>query len=80
MKDMRDNNDGGTVYGFITMGDDWRMATCDGSFQISGRMGLIFDTMHNDKEKWLKNNYILVDCLNVALNYGQHGLKVNTDP
>lgn len=64
MKDMRDNNGGGIVYGFLTM------VTYDGSFQISERMVLIFDTMHKDKEKWLKDNPILVDCLNCALNYG----------
>ena len=50
MKDMRDNNGGGIVYGFLTM------VTYDGSLQISERMVLIFDTMHKDKEEWLKDN------------------------
>ena len=64
MKDMRDNNGGGVVCGFLAV------VTCDGSFRIGEGMVLIFDAVHGDKEKWLKDNPILVDSLNGALNYG----------
>jgi hypothetical protein len=30
MKDMRDVNDGGEVYGFVTTGETWRMLKYDG--------------------------------------------------
>jgi hypothetical protein len=51
MKDMRDNNGEGTVYGFITTGDSWRMASYDGTFQMSEKMEILFDTMDDDKER-----------------------------
>ncbi|KAF8538493.1 hypothetical protein BDD12DRAFT_152826 [Trichophaea hybrida] len=31
MKDMRDNNGGGRVYGFVTTGESWRMLRYDGT-------------------------------------------------
>ncbi|KAF8471319.1 hypothetical protein BDZ91DRAFT_846885 [Kalaharituber pfeilii] len=31
MKDSRDANGEGSIYGFMTMGDDWQMAIHDGS-------------------------------------------------
>lgn len=40
------------------------MASYDGTFQMSEKMEILFDTMDDDKER-----YILVDCLNVALNH-----------
>ena len=49
MKDTREKNGGGTVYGFLTTGVDWRIPTYDGSFQISERIVLIFDTIRKDK-------------------------------
>ncbi|KAL7271813.1 hypothetical protein RUND412_005401 [Rhizina undulata] len=70
MKDMRDNNGGSTVYGFITTGDSWRMASYDGTFQMSEKMEILLDTIDDDKERWIKDYSILVDCFNVALNYG----------
>jgi len=70
MKDMRDCNGGGIVYGFITMGDSWRMISFDGDFKISEKIELLFDTMDECKERWMKNYSILVDCFNVALSNG----------
>ncbi|KAI5839545.1 hypothetical protein DFP73DRAFT_561270 [Morchella snyderi] len=49
LKDMRDNNGGGSVYGFITTGDSWRMVSYDGTFQMSEKMEVLFDTMDDDK-------------------------------
>ncbi|KAG0637267.1 hypothetical protein HOY80DRAFT_283078 [Tuber brumale] len=77
MKDMRDSNGGGIVYGFITMSDSWRMASFDGEFKISEKIELLFDTMAEmaeDKERWMENYSILVDCFNVALSTGSNNL------
>ncbi|KAG0133659.1 hypothetical protein HOY82DRAFT_538055 [Tuber indicum] len=68
MKDMRENNGGGIVYGFITSGDGWRMVSYDGAFVITEEMRPIFDTMGKDKRRWMKDYSLIVDCLNVALS------------
>ncbi|RPA88901.1 hypothetical protein L873DRAFT_1634033, partial [Choiromyces venosus 120613-1] len=68
MKDMWDYNGGGTVYGFVTMGDDWRMISYDGKFQMSERVGLLFETMGQNEKRWMADYSILVECLNVALS------------
>ncbi|KAG0636772.1 hypothetical protein HOY80DRAFT_976006 [Tuber brumale] len=73
MKDMRDNNGGGTVYGFITTGDSWRMVGYDGAFKITENMEILFDTVGEDKGRWMEDYSILVDCFNVALSDG--GMK-----
>lgn len=71
IKDMGDNNGGGEVYGFITTGESWRMFKYDGvSFWKTERMDAVFDTMDEDKEKWMKDYSILVDCIYVALSRG----------
>jgi len=42
MKDMRDNNGVGKVYGFITIGDSWRMFSYNGTeWQMSGKIKTI---------------------------------------
>ncbi|KAI5839543.1 hypothetical protein DFP73DRAFT_561266 [Morchella snyderi] len=69
MKDARDNG-GGEVYGFVTTGDTWRMLKYDGKFQMTNKMEVLFDTMDEDKEKWMKDYSILVDCMYTALNNG----------
>jgi len=71
MKDMRDNNKTGEVYGFITTGDDWRMVAYDGSkFQVTNKFTVLFDTMHKERSKWMEHYSVLVDCMYVALNNG----------
>ncbi|KAL0633576.1 hypothetical protein Q9L58_007536 [Maublancomyces gigas] len=70
LKDMRDNNGGGSVYGFITTGDSWRIVSYDGTFQMSEKMEILFDTMDDDKERWMKDYSILVDCIYAALSHG----------
>jgi len=74
MKDMRDSNGGGIVYGFITNGDSWRMISFNGEFEISEKIELIFDSMAQDKNRWMKDYSILIDCLNVALSEGARDL------
>ncbi|KAG0137009.1 hypothetical protein HOY82DRAFT_651127 [Tuber indicum] len=71
LKDMRDFNGGGTVYGFVTMGDYWKMITYDGEFKISEPIGLLFETMGQNEKQWMANYSILVDCFNVALSHGE---------
>lgn len=55
MKDARDSN-GGNVYGFVTIGETWRVLKYDGMFQMSEKMDILFDTMDNGKERLIKNN------------------------
>jgi hypothetical protein len=71
LKDMRDNNGGGEVYGFVTTGDTWQMLRNDGtSFQISDNMHVLFGAMGENQEKWVKDYSVLVDCVFVALSNG----------
>ena len=75
MKCMWDCNGGaGTVYGFVTMGDHWRMISYDGKFKISEQVGLLFDSMGKNEERWMADYSILIDCFNVALSNGAKGL------
>ncbi|RPA91474.1 PLP-dependent transferase [Choiromyces venosus 120613-1] len=74
LKDMRDCNGGGTVYGFVTMGDSWRMISFDGEFKLSNKIELLFDSMGEDEEQWMADYSILVQCLNVALSNGAKDL------
>ena len=60
MRDMRVNNGGGTVYGFITTGDGWRMVSYDGTFMITEKMELLFDTMDEDKQRWMEDYFVYV--------------------
>ncbi|KAF8544769.1 hypothetical protein BDD12DRAFT_814675 [Trichophaea hybrida] len=71
MKDMRNNNKEGKVYGLITTGDDWRMLRYDGSkFLMTDKFMVLFDTMRDRKEKWMTENSILVDYIYAALSNG----------
>ncbi|KAG0634330.1 hypothetical protein HOY80DRAFT_535786 [Tuber brumale] len=70
LKDMRDCNGGGTVYGFVIMGDSWRMISFDGEFKMSEKIELLFETMDEQEERWMADYSILVECLNVALSNG----------
>ncbi|KAG0136442.1 hypothetical protein HOY82DRAFT_624787 [Tuber indicum] len=68
LKDMRDCNGGGTVYGFVTTGEDWRMISFDGTFKMSNQVHLLFETMGEEGEEWMEHYSILIDCFNVALS------------
>jgi len=71
LKDARDNNEGGTVYGFITTGQHWKMLSYDGAeFVMTDEFTVVFDTMQDNKEKWMKENSVVVDCVVVALTNG----------
>ena len=69
MKDMRDINGYGEVYGFITTGERWRMFRYNGiSFRGTRKMDVVFEGMENDKDSWLEENSALVECMNAALS------------
>ncbi|RPA88448.1 hypothetical protein L873DRAFT_1824504 [Choiromyces venosus 120613-1] len=71
LKCMRDNNGGGEVYGFIMTGETWQMLRNDGiSFQLSQKMHVLFDTIDEDQERWMKDYSILVDCMFGVLSTG----------
>lgn len=71
MKDMSDNNGGVEMYGFVTTGEHWRMLRFDGtSFVGTNTFSVLFETMETDKDEWLKNNSVVVDCMYAALSNG----------
>lgn len=71
LKDIRDKNGGGVVYGFITTGESWRMLSYDGkSFQVTDKIDVLFGTMGKSKEKWMRDYSVVVDCMYAALNTG----------
>jgi len=50
LKDARDQNGGGAVYGFITTGELWQMLKYDGKFQMTDTMQALFHSMEEKKE------------------------------
>ena len=63
MKDARGGNQGGIIYGFVTTREQWRMVKYDGkSFSKTEVMMLVFDTMSEEKQRWL-NDYSVVRLL-----------------
>ena len=70
LKDARDNNQAGTVYGFVTTGQHWKMLSYDGaSFLTTPEFMAVFEGMEEEKESWMKECSV-VDCLVVALTTG----------
>ncbi|RPB25466.1 hypothetical protein L211DRAFT_83661 [Terfezia boudieri ATCC MYA-4762] len=53
VKDLRDRNEGGVMYGFVATGDLWRMLSYeDGAmFQITDNLFVVFGLMGDDKDK-----------------------------
>jgi len=71
LKDSRDNNGWGTVYGFVTSGQQWKMLSYDGAlFQSTREFIIAFDGMEEDKEAWIKECSVIVDCMVFALKNG----------
>ncbi|KAG0643675.1 hypothetical protein HOY80DRAFT_944802 [Tuber brumale] len=67
MKDMGDRNGGGVVYGFITTGEQWQMLRYDGAvFTQTHNFLVLFRDMGQDREKWLKEASLVVDCIHAA--------------
>ena len=71
MKDMGDYNGEGKVYGFVTTGESWQMLKYDGKvFRKTNSIVVLFDSMDEEKERWMKEGAVLVDCINFALSNG----------
>ncbi|RPB28987.1 hypothetical protein L211DRAFT_776546 [Terfezia boudieri ATCC MYA-4762] len=71
LKDAWDNNEGGEVYGFVTLGEQWRMIKFDGkSFVATEAFMVLFESMKEDKKRWTKNYSVVVDCIYFALSNG----------
>ena len=69
MKDMKDCNGEGKVYGFVTTGEQWQILEYDGiSFQMSDVMVIPFGSTRGNRKRWFRENSILVDCINFALS------------
>ena len=70
-KDVRDYNQAGTVYGFVTTGQHWKMLSCDGAlFQTTREFMAVSDGTEEDKEPRTKKCSVTVGCLVVALTTG----------
>lgn len=81
LKDARDNNREGVVYGFVTNGETWRMLSYDGiSFQVTRKFDVLFRGMDRDKLMWMMKFSLVVDCLYVALKNGGVGGEVSIFP
>ncbi|KAG0643101.1 hypothetical protein HOY80DRAFT_1098039 [Tuber brumale] len=71
LKDMWDNNGGGIVYGFVTSGEHWQMIRYDGmAFTQTDRFQVMFSSMPHEKEIWMKEGSVIVDCIHLALRSG----------
>ena len=71
MRDMWNNNRKGEVYGFVTSGDIWKIMRYDGTtFQMAEKFYAKFSSMGKAKDRWMKENSILVDCITAALRSG----------
>jgi len=71
LKDAWDNNGGGVVYGFVTTGPYWQMFSYDGiSLQMTREITVVFHGIDEDKELWMKEGSLLVDCMFFALKTG----------
>jgi len=71
MKDMRDNNGGGVVYGFVTTGQDWQMLSYDSKgFRLTESFQVVFHGMARNKKRWMEHYSILVECMLFALSNG----------
>lgn len=69
MKDARDLHGEDVVFGFITTGKGWWMLSYNGkSFKITEEMVVLFHSMGRDKERWMKDFSMLVDCMVLALD------------
>ena len=74
LKDMRDLNGQGRVYGFATTGDCWQMVIYDGSkFEATEDFKVVFPSMAEDKKRWLQGYSVLVDLIFIALGNGGKG-------
>ena len=71
LKDVRDNNCEGEVYGFVTTGQMWQMIRYDGaSFTMTQAIMVVFGGMEEDRVEWVRGSSVLVDCVIAVLSNG----------
>ena len=71
MKDIGEMNEGGVVYGFITTGEDWKMLRFDGTtFTQSESFSVLFHNMAKNKQRWMQEGSVVVDCIHATLRSG----------
>ncbi|PUU73690.1 hypothetical protein B9Z19DRAFT_517993 [Tuber borchii] len=71
LKDMYEYNGGGVVYGFVTTGSEWQMVRLDkNGFAQTIAFYVVSQVMRTDKEKWMKDYSIIIDCVHTALKHG----------
>ena len=71
LKDMGDRNGGGFVYGFVASGEFWQVIRYDGSvFTQTRPIPVLFPAVEREKEMWLKESSVIVDCIHTALKSG----------
>ncbi|KAF8439592.1 hypothetical protein BDZ91DRAFT_755703 [Kalaharituber pfeilii] len=76
LKDARDNNGPGEVFGFVTTGKQWQMIRYDGtSFVVTEEFAALFGTMEVNEKRWIDNYSDVVDCMYFALSNGGIGNK-----
>ncbi|KAG0635652.1 hypothetical protein HOY80DRAFT_1024944 [Tuber brumale] len=71
MKDMGDRNGGSVVYGFVTTGEQWQMLRYDGAvFTQTIKFLVLSQNMRQEKETWMKEASVVVECIHAALRSG----------
>ena len=76
MKDIGELNGGGLVYGFATTGEVWQMLRFDGTtFTQSESFSLLFREMTKNKQSWMQEGSVVVDCIHATLRSGGYIVK-----
>ncbi|PUU74766.1 hypothetical protein B9Z19DRAFT_404363 [Tuber borchii] len=71
MKEMGEMNGGGVVYGFVTTGEEWQMLRFEGTlFTQTDNFVALFPEMAKDKQRWMEEGSIIVDCIHATLRSG----------
>ena len=81
MKDARDDNGGGVLYGFITTGESWKVLKYDGaSFQMTRKIDILFDGMDQERELWMKVTpfWLIARCRIEECGYCDGCLRVSS--
>ena len=69
LKDSRDINGGGVVYGFDTSGQLWKTIRYNGTPFLTTNLFLAsFETMETDEKRWLQDYSVVADCIFCALS------------
>jgi len=71
MFDMFKHCGNGKAYGFVTTGEQWRMIVYDGTrFQMTETFFALFGAMDTNKDRWMRECSVVVECVLFALNNG----------